>query len=82
MAILASLAPAFKPGGLLGIEELDRPTQAHGTPPKLLTCELAAAGYRLVDLKPLEGGLGYFAVFAPPATAKLGAVKAARACGG
>jgi len=82
MAILASLAHAFKPGGLLGIEELDRPTQAHGTPPKLLTCELAAAGYRLVDLKPLEGGLGYFAVFAPPATAKLGAVKAARACGG
>jgi len=76
------LAPAFKPGGRLGIEELDRPTQAHGTPPKLLTCELAAAGYRLVDLKPLQGGLGYFAVFAAPASAKPGAAKAVRACSG
>ncbi len=82
MALLAKLAPAFKPGGRLGIEELDRPTGAHGTPPKLLTCELAAAGYRLMDLKPLRGGLGYFAVFAPPSSAKLGAANAARACGG
>jgi SAM-dependent methyltransferase len=82
MALLARLAPAFKPGGRLGIEELDRPTEAHGTPPKLLTCELAAAGYRLVDLRPLQGDLGYFAVFAAPATAKPGAATAARACGG
>jgi ubiquinone/menaquinone biosynthesis C-methylase UbiE len=66
MALLAALAPAFKMGGRLGIEELDRPTQAHGTPPKLLVCELAAAGYRLVDMAPLTGGLGYFAVFQPP----------------
>jgi len=82
MALLARLAPAFKPGGRLGIEELDRPTEAHGTPPKLLTCELAAAGYRLADLKPLKGGLGYFAVFAAPITAKADAARAARACGG
>jgi len=81
MALLARLAPAFRPGGRLGIEELDRPTQAHGTPPKLLTCELSAAGYRLVDLKPLQGGLGYFAVFAAPASARPGAATAARACG-
>ena len=66
MALLARLASAFKPGGRLGIEELDRPTQAHGTPPKLLMCELAAAGYKLVGIKPLDGGIGYFAVFAPP----------------
>jgi len=66
MALLAALAPAFKPGGRLGIEELDRPTLAHGTPPKLLVCELAAAGYRLVQMAPLDGGLGYFAVFRPP----------------
>jgi hypothetical protein len=31
-----------------------------------LVCELAAAGYRLVELAPLTGGLGYFAVFQPP----------------
>jgi ubiquinone/menaquinone biosynthesis C-methylase UbiE len=66
MALLAALAPAFRAGGRLGIEELDRPTQAHGTPPKLLVCELAGAGYRLVQMSPLTGGLGYFAVFQPP----------------
>jgi len=66
MALLAALALAFKPGGRLGIEELDRPTLAHGTPPKLLVCELAAAGYRLVQMSPLTGGIGYFAVFQPP----------------
>jgi ubiquinone/menaquinone biosynthesis C-methylase UbiE len=82
MALLAKLTPAFKPGGRLGIEELDRPTEAHGTPPKLLTCELAAAGYRLVDMKPLQGGLGYFAVFTAPASARSDAAKAARACAG
>lgn len=82
MALLARLAPAFKPGGRLGIEELDRATEAHGTPPKLLTCELAAAGYRLVDVKPLKGGLGYFAVFSAPASAKSGATTEARTCRG
>jgi ubiquinone/menaquinone biosynthesis C-methylase UbiE len=66
MALLTALAPAFKAGGRLGIEELDRPTLAHGTPPKLLVCELAAAGYRLVQMSPLTGALGYFAVFQPP----------------
>lgn len=65
-ALLSRLAAAFRPGGRLGIEELDRPTQAHGTPPALLTCELRAAGYRRLALAPLAGGLGYFAVFAPP----------------
>jgi ubiquinone/menaquinone biosynthesis C-methylase UbiE len=80
MALLARLAPAFKPGARLGIEELDRATEAHGTPPKLLVCELAAAGYRLVGVKPLTGGLGYFAVFSAPSSAKIGAVAAARAC--
>ncbi len=82
MGLLARLGPAFKPGGRLGIEELDRPTEAHGTPPKLLTCELAAAGYRLIDLQPLAGDIGYFAVFAPPAAAKPDAATAARACRG
>jgi ubiquinone/menaquinone biosynthesis C-methylase UbiE len=66
MALLAALAPAFKAGGRLGIEELDRPTLAHGTPPKLLVCELAAAGYPLAQMAPLTGGIGYFAVFQPP----------------
>jgi SAM-dependent methyltransferase len=66
-ALLYNLVPAFRPGGLLGVEELDRPTQFHGTPPALLTCEFAAVGYRRLGLTRLTGGLGYFAVFAPPA---------------
>ena len=79
-ALLAHLAPAFKPGGELGIEELDRPTQNHGTPPKLLTCELAAAGYRSVSLSPLSGGIGYFAVFTAPVKPVTIGAHAAAAC--
>lgn len=82
MALLAKLAPAFRPGGRLGIEELDRPTASHGTPPALLRCELAAAGYRLVDLSPLSGDIGYFAIFEAPAAAKPDSVQVARVCRG
>ena len=82
MGLLAKLTPAFVPGGRLGIEELDRATEAHGTPPRLLTCELAAAGYRLIDLRPLTGDIGYFAVFASPAAARRDAAVAASACRG
>jgi SAM-dependent methyltransferase len=79
-ALLYHLAGAFRPGGRLGIEELDRPTQNHGTPPKLLTCELNAAGYRTVSLAPLKGGIGYFAVFAAPPAPVAVTARAASAC--
>lgn len=82
MALLARLAPAFRAGGRLGVEELDRPTEQHGTPPKLLTCELAAAGYRLTSLKPLTGDIGYFAAFSPPTSPRPHAVEDAKACRG
>ena len=82
MALLAALAPAFRAGGRLGVEELDRPTQAHGTPPKLLVCELAAAGYRLVQMAPLTGDIGYFAVFEPPKGPTPPAGPGAVACAG
>ena len=65
-AFLYNLAPALRPGARVGVEELDRPTAAHGTPPALLRCEFAAVGYRLEALKPLQGDLGYFAVFTAP----------------
>ena len=80
MALLAKLAPAFKTGGRLGVEELDRPTQDHGTPPKLLACELAAAGYHLVEMSGLSGNIGYFAVFRAPAEPRPNAVVDAKAC--
>ena len=82
MALLAKLAPAFRTGGKLGVEELDRPTEQHGTPPKLLACELSAAGYRLLSLKPLEGNIGYLAVFSPPTSGHPQAADAAKACHG
>ena len=66
-ALLYNLAPAFRPGGRIGVEELDRPTATHGTPPALLTCEFEAVGYRRLSLAPLTGGIGYFAVFTAPA---------------
>ena len=78
--LLAHLADAFRPGGRLGIEELDRPTQYHGTPPRLLQCELGAAGYRLKSLEPLKGGIGYFAVFTPPPKGQLPDPRAAGRC--
>jgi SAM-dependent methyltransferase len=44
--LLWNLATAMKPGGRLVILDLDRPTWGHGTPLRLLRCELEAVGYR------------------------------------
>ena len=66
-AFLYNLAPALKPGARVGIVDLDRPTQQHGTPPALLRCELAAIGYRALSFHMLTGDAGYLAIFeAPP----------------
>jgi predicted methyltransferase len=66
-AFLYNLAPALKPGARVAIVDTDKPTHLHGTPMALLRCELAAVGYREVGMTPLQGDLGYVAVFAPPA---------------
>jgi predicted methyltransferase len=79
--LLYNLAAALKPGGRVGVEELDRPTGSHGTPPALLTCEFKAVGYRLEALKPLPGALGYFAVFTPPAPSQRPAPASIKPCG-
>jgi hypothetical protein len=50
----------------VGIIDMDRPTQSHGTPPALLRCELAAVGYRQLDFALLSPADGYLAVFARP----------------
>lgn len=65
-AFLYNLAPALKPGARVGIVDLDRPVQQHGTPLKLLRCELAAVGYRELSTHMLTGDAGYLAIFAPP----------------
>jgi predicted methyltransferase len=68
-AFLYNLAPALKPGALVGIVDQERPTEQHGTPIELLRCELAAVGYREIATHQLAGDSGYLAVFAPPAEA-------------
>ena len=65
-AFLHNLSLAMKPGGLVGILDPDRPTQFHGTPPRLMRCELAALGYREVSFTALPRGLGNFGVFEAP----------------
>ena len=65
---LYRLQPALRPGARVGVIDMDRPTQNHGTPPALLRCELAAVGYRQLDFVQLSPADGYLAVFAAPGT--------------
>jgi predicted methyltransferase len=62
-AFMWRLRDALKPGGVVAISERDRPTQNHGTPPRLLTCEIEAVGYKERELRDF-GSIGYVAVFA------------------
>ena len=64
--LVYNLVPAFKPGARLGIVDAFGPTSRHGTPPKLLRCELTAVGYREIAFHPLTGSVAYLAIFAPP----------------
>jgi predicted methyltransferase len=69
-AFLYNLVPALKPGGRVGIVEVDAKTSDHGTPPALLRCELAAVGYRQVAFHTLAGSPAYLAIFAAPTVAE------------
>jgi SAM-dependent methyltransferase len=62
--LLWHLHDQLRPGGRVAILENDRPTSQHGTPPALLACELAAAGFRQQETHQLPTG-SYLAVFAP-----------------
>lgn len=63
-ALLWNLRNALKPGGRVAIVDADRETGDHGTPPQLLSCELAAVGYARQSFQPIGEGV-YLAVFAP-----------------
>jgi ubiquinone/menaquinone biosynthesis C-methylase UbiE len=65
--LLANLVPAMRPGGRVAILDVDGPVPAHGTPRALLSCELAAVGYREIAWHWIEGRSIYLAVFEPPA---------------
>ena len=76
---LYRLQPSLAPGARVGIIDMDRPTQSHGTPPALLRCELAAVGYRQVDFVVLSPADGYLAVFTRPVNLPpAGAIKPCR----
>ena len=79
-ALLWNLAPSLKPGGLVGVIDMNRPIERHGTPPALMQCEFEAVGYRQVDFKQLTGGTGYLAVFEAPRAADLPKPQDIRAC--
>ena len=69
-ALMANLIPALRPGARVGIVDVDDATTRHGTPRALLTCEMAALGYRQVALHWLvqrPPRSEYLAVFEAPA---------------
>ena len=78
--LLHNLAAAMKPGGRVGIVDADDVPARHGTPPALLACELAAAGYRQTGFSVLEGGVGYLAIYEAPAAADRPDPAAIRPC--
>lgn len=61
---LWNLRPSLKPGGSVVVVDADRPTNRHGTPPKLLLCEFAAVGFDLIRFERLPDTESYFAQFA------------------
>jgi SAM-dependent methyltransferase len=64
-AFLWHLRPAVKEGGRVIVVDADRPTNQHGTPPKLLDCEFAAVGYARVDMQTMPSAGGYLAAYEP-----------------
>lgn len=77
-AFLWRLYPAMRKSGQVVIVDTDRPTNAHGTPLALLTCEAAAVGFVLVAPADRIDSNVYVARFA--ATAKRPAPDAIKLC--
>ncbi|MDB5713495.1 MAG: methyltransferase protein [Sphingomonadales bacterium] len=78
-AFLWHLRPAVKEGGRVIVVDADRPTNQHGTPPKLLDCEFAAVGYARVDMQVMPSAGGYLAAYEPRGLRP--EAKAIKACG-
>lgn len=62
-AFLWRLWPALAEGGQVIVVDTDRPTDQHGIPPLLLSCEFEAVGYQLVEFLEKPDIRGYFARF-------------------
>jgi ubiquinone/menaquinone biosynthesis C-methylase UbiE len=65
-ALLWNLAGALKPGGRVGVIDLDRGPASHGMAPAMLKCEFEAVGYKQISSARLAGGVGYLAIFEAP----------------
>jgi ubiquinone/menaquinone biosynthesis C-methylase UbiE len=63
---LYNLHRSLTPGGRVAVIDNDKPTQSHGTPPKLLRCELGAVGYREAGFWSLRPADGYLMIFVAP----------------
>lgn len=57
------LRDALKKDGRVVVVDADRPTDRHGTPPKLLICEFSALGFQLTRFERLADSESYFAQF-------------------
>lgn len=55
----------LKPGGNNIVVDADRPTDRHGSPPRLLVCEFNAVGYELKRFERMPDSESYFASFEP-----------------
>ena len=62
-AFLWRLRPALNKGGQVIVVDVERPTDQHGIPPKLLFCEFEAVGFRLVQFVRKPELKGYYAQF-------------------
>lgn len=62
-AFLWNLHPSLKKDGEVIVVDANRPTRQHGTPPRLLSCEFAAVGYRLEQVIARPSAGGYLARF-------------------
>lgn len=62
---LWNLRADLKKNGRVVVVDADRPTDRHGTPPRLLICEFAAVGYQLTRFERLQDSESYFAQFEP-----------------
>ena len=62
-AFLWRLWPALADGGQVIVVDTDRPTDQHGIPPLLLSCEFEAVGFRLMTFEEKPDIRGYFARF-------------------
>ena len=62
-AFLWRMWPALREGGQVVVVDIDRPTDAHGIDPLLLSCEFERVGYELVAFKDAPELSGYYAQF-------------------